>query len=158
MNIWKSVVLGSALAFIVPFALAAQSSDTSIGTWKLNVSKSTFGSETPPKGQIRIYTADPKGTHLVIEDETADGKKSKTEITISYDGKVHPAAGNPDWDSAAATRVGPSETNANLYRNGKPVGTLHRVVSEDGKTMTMNFRVTKASGTTETSLSVFDRQ
>jgi hypothetical protein len=158
MNVWKSLVLGLTLALIVPFALAAQSSDTSLGTWKLNVSKSTFGSEAPPKGQTRIYTADPKGTHLVIEDEAADGKKTKTEITISYDGKVHPAAGNPDWDSAAATRVGPSETKADLYRNGKPVGTLRRLVSDDGKTMTMNIRVTKASGTSETSLSVYDRQ
>jgi hypothetical protein len=66
--------------------------------------------------------------------EAADGKKTKTEVTITYDGKVHPAAGNPDWDSAAATRIGPNET------------------------MTMNIRVTKANGTTETALSVLDRQ
>ena len=67
------------------------------------MAKSTFGSETPPKGQTRIYTPDPKGTHVVIEDEAADGKKTKTEVTISYDGNVHPAAGNPDSDAAAAT-------------------------------------------------------
>lgn len=159
MYVWKSLILGSALALIAPLALAGHHvKDTSIGTWKLNLAKSAFGSKTLPKGQTRIYTATRNGTHVVIEDEAADGRKTTTEITITYDGKVHPAAGNPDWDSAAATRVDPYETKAQLYRGGKPVGSLRRLVAEDGKTMVMNVVVTKADGTTETALSVFDRQ
>jgi hypothetical protein len=158
MNILKSLVLGATLALLVPFARSAQSGDASIGTWKLNLSKSTFGSGVPPRAETRIYLADPKGIHLVIDNEAADGNITKTDLTISYDGKPHPAAGNPNWDSAATRRVGPNEATADLYRNGKAVGKLRRLVSDDGKSMTVNIVITQPNGTTETSLSVFDRQ
>jgi hypothetical protein len=158
MYIVKSLVLGSMLAFVVPLAHSAQSGDASIGTWKLNLSKSTFGSGVPPRAETRIYVAVPEGIHLVIDSEAADGTSTKTDVTIRYDGKAHPAAGNPNWDSAATTRVGPNEANADLYRNGEVVGKLRRLVADDGKSMTINIVITKPNGTTETALSVFDRQ
>lgn len=159
MQAWKTFIVGSALALVVPVVLAAQpGSDTAVGTWKLNIAKSTFGSETPPKGQTRTYTASPNGLHVVIEEEAADGKKTKTDVTITYDGKPHPVSGNPDYDSAAATRVDPYETKADLIRGGKVIGSLRRVVSQDGKTMTINIKIERANGSTDTALSVYERQ
>jgi len=159
MKACKTLLTGLALALLAPWALAAQpAGDTSTGTWKLNVAKSTFGSESPPKGETRIYTVNPQGTHVVIEDEAADGKSTKTDVTITYDGKPHPVKGNPDYDSAAATRVDRYETKADLIRQGKIIGVLRRVVSQDGKTMTINIRTQKVDGTTETAMSVYERQ
>jgi hypothetical protein len=159
MQVWKTFIVGSALALVIPVVLAAQpGSDTAIGTWKLDMAKSTFGSATPPKGQTRTYTASPNGLHVVIEEEAADGKKTKTDLTVTYDGKPHPASGSPDFDSAASTRIDPYESKADLIRNGKVIGLLRRLVSQDGKTMTINIRIERANGNTETALSVYERQ
>lgn len=158
MQAWKTFVLGSAFALLAPLVLAAQATDTSVGIWKLNVAKSAFGSQSPPKAQTRTYTATPNGTHVVIEEQGADGKTTKTDLTITYDGKPHPASGNPDFDTVAATRVDAYETKADLIRNGKVIGSLRRLVSQDGKTLTINMRTERADGRTETALLVYDRQ
>jgi len=159
MQMWKTWIVGSALALVAPLALAAHhSADSSIGTWKLNVAKSTFGSLAPPKAQTRTYSATHKGTHVVIEEEAADGKMTKTDLTITYDGKSHPVSGNPDFDSVAATRLDAYETKANLIRDGRVIGLLRRLVSEDRKTMIINTRIERANGNTETALSFYDRQ
>ena len=159
MSVWKTLIVGLALTLGAPLALAAHhSGDSSIGTWKLNVAKSTFGSMAPPRSQTRIYTATHKGTHVVIEEEAADGKMTKTDVTITYDGKPHPVSGNPDFDSLSATRLDSYETKANLIRNGQVIGLLRRLVSEDRKTMIINTRIERANGNTETALSFYDRQ
>jgi hypothetical protein len=159
MNLWKSIVLGSALALVLPAAFAAQpATDTSAGTWTLNIAKSTFGSRSPPKSETRIYTVTSKGTRVVIEDEAADGTKSKAETLLTYDGKPQMLSGNPDYDTVTTKRIDRYVTTADLLRSGKVIGTLRRVVSEDGKTLTMNIRLDKANGTTETAMSVYERQ
>jgi len=159
MNFRKSLLLGAALALIGPLAWAAEpAADVAAGTWKLNVVKSTFGSESPPKAETRTYTPTPKGMHIVIVTEHADGKKETNEVTLTYDGKTHPLAGNPNYDSASAKRVSANEIQADLIRQGKVVGALRRLVSDDGKTMTINVKTTKPDGTTETGLAVYDRQ
>src|ERR1700693_2363875 len=118
----KTFVLGSAFALFAPLVLAAQPADTSVGTWKLNVAKSAFGSQSPPKAQTRTYTATPHGTRVVIEEQGADGKTTKTDLTVTYDGKPRPASGNPDFDAVAATRGDAYETKADLIRTGKVIG------------------------------------
>jgi len=44
-----------------------------------------------------------------------------------------------------------------LLKGGKVVGSLRRLVSKDGKTMTINQKVLKADGSTETSLAFYER-
>jgi hypothetical protein len=159
MKACKTLLTGLAFALFAPWALAAQpAGDTSTGTWKLNVAKSTFGSESSPKGETRIYSVTPQGTHVVIETEAADGKSTKTDATITYDGKPRPVKGNPDYDSAAATRIDRYETKVDLIRKGQVIGSLLRVVSQDGKTMTVDMMTQKLDGTTETAMSVYQRQ
>jgi hypothetical protein len=159
MNTWKSLVLGCALALLLPTSFAqAPGTDSSAGTWALNVAKSTFGSRSPPKSEIRTYSVTSKGTRVVIEDEAANGTKSKTETLLTYDGKPQPVSGDPDYTSVTTKRVDRYVTTADLLRDGKVIGTLRRVVSQDGKTMTINIRLDKANGTTETAMSVYERQ
>jgi hypothetical protein len=159
MNSWKSLVLGSALALLAPTAFAQQpATDTSAGSWTLDIAKSTFGSRMPPKTETRTYTVTSKGTRVVIEVEAANGTKSKTETLLTYDGKPQAVSGDPDYSSVTTKRVDRYVTTADLLRDGKVIGTLRRVVSQDGKTMTMNIRLDKANGSTETAMSVYERQ
>jgi len=44
--------------FVVPVSVSAQVTDASIGTWKLNVAKSTYDPGPPPKSETRSYSQD----------------------------------------------------------------------------------------------------
>jgi hypothetical protein len=155
----KTVILASALSLVVTVLQAAPpAEDTSAGTWKLNLAKSTFASNTPPKSETRIHTVTPKGTHVVIEDEYADGKKTRVETLVTYDGRPQPTTGSGIWDSTATKRIDRYVTEADLLRNGKVVGRVRREVSPDGKTMKMVYVINRPDGRTVSTLSVFERQ
>jgi hypothetical protein len=154
----KALFLGSMLALLVPMVMAADAAaDSSLGTWKLNVAKSTFGSGTVPKSETRTYSSTPLGTHVVIEGEDSAGKKFKTETLLTYDGQPQKVVGNADFDAVSTKRVDQYETTADMLKGGKLIGSLRRLVSKDGKTMTINQKTLKADGSTETSLGFYER-
>jgi hypothetical protein len=100
----------------------------------------------------------PDGTHVVIEDEYADGKKTKVEILITYDGRPQPSTGSGIFDSIATRRIDRNTTTADLLRNGKVIGTVRCEVSPDGKTMRMFYVINRPDGRSVSTLSVFERQ
>ena len=158
MNAGKALFLVSMLALLVPVVMAADAAaDSSLGTWKLNVTKSTFGSGVAPKSETRTYSAISLGTHVVIESEDASGKKTKAETLLTYDGQPQKIVGNEDFDTVTTKRVDKYETTADLIKGGKVVGSLRRLVSKDGKTMSINQKLLKADGSTETSMGVYER-
>jgi hypothetical protein len=128
--------------FLCTAAFAADAVD---GTWKLNVAKSKF-SGTVPKSATRVYT------------ESADGKEMSMHVTLTYDGKDRPITGNPDADSGTGKAIDAHTTDFTLKKGGKVVGSVHRVVSADGKTLTVNNKVTRADGKTYDDTLVFDKQ
>lgn len=159
MKSLMTLMLASLLVLVAPAVFAADmAADSSIGSWKLNLQKSTFGSQKPPQSEIRTYTATPKGTQVVITDTQPDGKQEVSKTLLTYDGKPQRITGSENYDTVTTSRVSKNETTANIMRKGKMVGSLRRVVSDDGKTMTMNMKLDKADGSTETQMSVFDRQ
>jgi len=130
MNARKALFLGSLLALLVPMVMAADAAaDSSLGTWKLNVAKSTFGSGTVPKSETRTYSATSMGTKVVIEGEDSTGKKTKTETLLTYDGQPQKVVGNADFDAVSTKRVDPYETTADMLKAGKVIGSLRRLVS-----------------------------
>jgi hypothetical protein len=76
----------------------------------------------------------------------ADGKKMSMHLTIKYDDKDYPITGNPDAETGAGKVIDAHTTDFTLKRGGKVVGTVHRVVSADGKTLTVNNKGTHADG------------
>ncbi|HLW25876.1 MAG TPA: hypothetical protein VKT22_16095 [Steroidobacteraceae bacterium] len=135
-------------------ALAADAVD---GTWKLNVAKSKF-SGTAPQSGTRVYTEGAGGTTLDQKLIGADGKEMSLHVTLAYDGKPHPISGNPDADSGTAKAINAHTTDFTLTKGGKVVGTVHRVVSADGKTLTVHNKGTHADGTAYDDTLVFDKQ
>jgi hypothetical protein len=160
MNARKTtLILASALSLVVTVLQAAQpAEDTSAGTWKLKLDESTFASNTPPKSETRVHTVTPKGTRVVIEDEYADGKKTRVETLVTYDGKPQPTTGSGIWDSTATKRIDRYVTESDLLRNGKVVGRVRREVSPDGKTMKVLYVINRPDGTNVSTVSVYERQ
>jgi hypothetical protein len=159
VNARKTLILASALSLVVTVLQAAQpAEDTSAGTWKLKLDESTFASNTPPKSETRVHTVTAKGTRVVIEDEYADGKKTRVETLVTYDGKPQPTTGSGIWDSTATKRVDRYVTESDLLRNGKVVGRVRREVSPDGKTMKVFYVINRPDGTNVSTVSVYERQ
>jgi hypothetical protein len=140
--------------FLGTTAFAADAVD---GTWKLNVAKSKF-SGTAPKSATRVYTESADGTTLNQKLVGADGKEMSMHVSITYDGKDRPVTGNPDADSVSSKAIDAHTSDFTLKEGGKVVGSVHRVVSADGKTLTVHNTGTHADGKTYDDTLVFDKQ
>lgn len=154
-TIVKALLAGAILAMGTGTAFAA---DPVIGTWKLNLAKSTFTPGPAPKSQTRTYAESPQGIMLTIKTTAADGKDSTATLTFKEDGKSYPVTGNPDFDHVSVTRVDASTVHSTQLKAGEPVGTGVRTVSKDGKTLTFAQKGTHAAGGKYDDVSVYDRQ
>jgi hypothetical protein len=154
----SKVFLGALL--IIGSAVMAVGSDADpvVGTWKLNLAKSTFGGGPALKSQIRTYSQSGPAITLKMTTVSADGKETTTQTTYHLDGKDYPSMGNPDFDSLSGMQIDTNATEFKLKRAGKRVGTIRRTVSKDGQTLTLNFVITNATGVQLSQLTVFDKQ
>jgi len=129
-----------------------------IGTWDLNVAKSTFRPGPSPKSITRTYEA--SGENVKYTDSTvdADGKVDVVAWTGSLDGKDYPAPGSPDYDVQAVKASDPFRSAFTFKKAGKVVGGGTRVISRDGKVMTIKSTVTNAKGMTFHNTRIFERR
>ena len=150
-------ILPIALMSTLLVAASAFAADAVVGTWTLNVGKSKF-SGTAPTSITRVYSESADGTVLDQKMVGADGKEMSMRLTIKYDGKDYPISGNPDGDTASAKMTDARTTHFTLKRGGKVTASVHRVVSKDGKTLTVQNKGTHADGKAYDDTLVFDKQ
>lgn len=152
----STLALGALLS-LSSAAIATDAPDSVIGTWQLNTAKST-GNSPMPKSETRTYVASPDGIALTWTRVSADGKDSTVNTTFKYDGKNYPVTGSPDFDALTAKRLDVNTIESTQMRMGKDVGTTKRTVSVDGKTLTLDSKLTTAKNNEMTSTYVYDRQ
>ena len=111
-----------------------------IGTWRLVVEKSRYNPGPPPQRQTRTYQAQPNGVKTIIKTVQADGESTTVEYTANYDSIEYRVTGSAAADGIALTRIDTHTAEARLMHAGRVVGTARRVVSPDGKTMTITLR------------------
>ena len=136
----------------------ASDSDPVVGTWQLNVSKSTLTPGPAPKSQTRTYTQSGSSITLVMKTVGADGKESTLRTTYQLSGKDYPVAGSPDYDSLSAKQLNPHTATFTLKKAGKAVGRSSRTVSHDGQHMTSKTSATSAKGERSESVMEFDKR
>lgn len=129
-----------------------------IGTWQLNISKSTFTPGPAYKSQVRTYSQSGQSIALVTKTVAADGKEITRQTTYQQDGKDYPYTGNPDVDSISVKQVDSNTAKYILKKAGKAVETGSRTVSKDGKTLTLKAKGTTAKGEKYENVLVFDKQ
>jgi hypothetical protein len=141
-------VAGIAVAAIGALALtvgAGAQTDPMVGTWKLDVAKSTYKPGPAPKSATAVIEAAGKGLKVSVDAVTADGPM-KWSYSSDGDGKDAPVTGNPNYDTANVTRASPTESTIVYKKAGKTVATLKASVSKDGKTMTTTTDGTDSKG------------
>ena len=154
-----AVVAVTSVVVLAGTALAQSSSPTNIGTWKLNLAKSTYSAGTAPKSAAFTVEAAGAGIKATVDSVAADGTVAHWGFTANYDGKDNPITGNsPYGDVVAATRVDASTVRVIYKKGGTVTVTKTQVVSSDGKTDTITNTSTNAQGQTVSSVRVYDKQ
>jgi hypothetical protein len=158
MRARTSVFIAGAILGVTFAALSAQTPDPRIGSWTLNVAKSKYDPGPAPKSQTLKIEAAGKGEKVSSEMVNADGSKTSTSYTAEFDGKPSPLTGSALADTVALKRVDAHTSDRTDSKGGKTVQTYHRVVSKDGKTMTVTIKGTNAQGKPVSNVVVFEKQ
>ena len=80
-RILTSLFLGTFLTIGSAAIAAGTAADPVVGTWKLNVAKSTFSAGPALKSQTRIYSQSAQGITLNMKTVGADGKEVNSHTT-----------------------------------------------------------------------------
>jgi hypothetical protein len=151
-----------ALGLVVVLAgttLAQSSTPTNIGTWTLNLAKSTYAVGTAPKSHTFTNEVAGAGVKTTGDSVAADGTVFHYEYTVVYDGKDNPITGNSlNGDVAAGTRIDANTVRFIYKKGGKVTVTMTNVVSSDGKTYTITAKGTNTLGQTINTVAVYDKQ
>jgi hypothetical protein len=163
MRIRLSAGVVSVVALLGLFAavrsdVVSAQADPHVGTWVLNVAKSKYTPGPPPKEQTSVYSAAGQGIKVSTKGVGADGKPTMLDFTAMFDGKDHPATGNPDFDATMMKRVDSHTIEFTRKKGGKVVQTATSVVSKDGKTRTITTTGTNAAGQKINNVGVYEKK
>jgi hypothetical protein len=139
-------------------ALAAEAASLLTGTWNLNLAKSRFDPGPPPKSDSRTYVDSAQGVTVTVNIVTASGSTIAEHSSYAYDGKDYPITGNPREDALSLKRVNERTTIITQKLSGNVVGTETRVISADGRVMTISSKGTDAKGAPFERVAVYDKQ
>ncbi len=157
--LFRALAFGAVLTLGFPaMRLSAQATDPASGTWELNLAKSKFSPGPPPKGLTRTFEVTGADVKYTLKGIDAEGKPTLVQFTARYNGKDYPVTGSEDFDAIALKRVDAATTEATLKKGGKEVQTSTRVVSKDGKTLTLTAKGTNANGQAVNNVMVFDKR
>jgi hypothetical protein len=149
------------LALVVTLVAAAYGvhaqADPTVGTWKLNVAKSKYNAGQPPKSSTVVIAAAGQGIKLTSDTVLADGTARKISYTATYDGKDAVVTGTPDYDGISLKKTA-TGFEGSRKKAGKVVQTYSRVVSADGKSMSVTSTGTNATGGKVDNVQVYDKQ
>ena len=132
--------------------------DPATGTWNLNVAKSKYTPGPPPKSATTTYAETADGIKRSGQTVDAEGKTTSMEYTAKLDGKEYPVTGSDAYDMISVKKKDDRTAEATLKKAGKVVATARRVVSTDGKTMTLTTTGMNPKGQKMRNVAVFEKQ
>jgi hypothetical protein len=145
--------------FLTATSSTAQTRDAWIGTWTLNLAQSSFDpANLAPKSQTTTMTASGDSVTAITDGVDADGKKTHTEITFTFDGKESEYKGAPDPNSTRVyTRIDDHHYSFATKVNGQITTNARVAVTPDGKTRTIVTTGRDAQGRTIRNFAVWNR-
>jgi hypothetical protein len=135
----------------------AQAADPFVGTWKLNVARSTFKAGPAPRSGTATFSTVGPAVMAVVDGVAANGDKTHWTYTASADGKDYPAVGNADADTVSLKKIDARTVEITYHKGGKVTLVNRRTVAADGKTMTVTTKGTNAKGEAIDRVQVYDK-
>ena len=151
---FATTLLLVALTLNVPAAAADQQS----GIWKMDPAKSKY--DPGPAAKSITVKIESEGDNIKLSSDGIDatGNPTHIEYTAKYDGKDYPVTGTDRYDAVTLKRINDRTTAATLKKGGKMVSSARRVVSKDGKAMTLTITGTNPKGQKTKSIAVYEKQ
>jgi hypothetical protein len=146
-----------AMLFVLTIGLWA-ADDPFMGTWKLNLAKSNYGSAPTPKSETIKLEPWEDGAKATVDMVTAQGRAIHYELAAKYDGKDYPIKGDPLADTIAVKRTDANHAESTWKKDGKVVSRVQEVISRDGKTWTATIATKDAQGKDIKIVQVSDKQ
>jgi hypothetical protein len=152
------IAVGLALSVALVRAQSPEPSDLFLGTWKLNVAQSKYPPGACPRQMTIEMTMVADGIHYVSETTYADGRNSRSEYTAAYGAREVLVKGSVGLLlPVSLKRIDPHTVEATYTRGLQPVATSRRVVSADGRVMTITTTSPAKPGQNVTTVSVYDK-
>jgi hypothetical protein len=156
-----AVFVALAIVLAVAAVADAQSSDPWIGTWRVNLAKSTYSPGPKPTSAttVKLEPSPSGGLKTTIDGVDAKGQPTHTETVGLLDGKDNPVKGTPMPNSTTALKRIDGRTFEAVNKvDGKPTTTTRVVISADGKTLTATQTGKSLQGEDIKNVIVADRQ
>jgi hypothetical protein len=132
--------------------------DPFAGAWQLNTQKSRYPGATCPKQMVIVMACVGNGVRYHSETTYADGHSSRSEYIANYDGKEAIVMGSGGLLLPVSLRRLDANTVVATYkRGGQTIATSRRVVSKDGRKMTITTNSPDLSGKNVLSIGVYEK-
>ena len=154
-KLMKTKTIGLALLLSVA-AVAMCFANPTLGTWKLNENKSTFG-DGAGKTTLVVWEKVDGQDKCTVDGTDADGKKTHSEWTGKMDGKFYAITGEPQADQRSFKKSDDNTIAMVSQKDGKTVGDGTIVVAADRKSRTVTSTMTNAKGVKVTSTLAYDK-
>ena len=155
-KLMKTKTIGLALALSVATAAVCFANNPTLGTWKLNESKSTFG-DGAGKTTLVVWEKVGDQNKCTVDGTDADGKKTHSVWTGKLDGKFYAITGDPQADQRSFKKSDDNTIAMVTQKDGKTVGDGTIVVAADRKSRTVTSTMTNAKGVKVTSTLAYDK-
>ena len=154
----RRVVLTAALAAALPQLAAAQSYEPWLGTWILNVDKSTYSPGPPPykRATFRIERRQ-DGVRVTYEMVRPRGGVIHMEWDGRFDGREYPVQGLEEHVTYAYTRIDDRTYDIVARMDGRVAASSRTAVSADGRTITTITVGRDAQGRDATTTTVYEK-
>jgi hypothetical protein len=144
-------------ALVLPLLSVAQNKEPLVGTWILDVGKSTFAGAPGPKGQMRTYAFAGGEEKMTSRGISREGQPTFVHYQAQYDGKDYDMIGSLGGNKISLKRIDRLTSEITQKRDGKPAIVATRQVSQDEKTLTVVTKGTLPDGRMLDSVMVFHR-
>ena len=127
-----------------------------LGTWKLNENKSTFG-DGAGKTTLVVWEKVGDQQKCTVDGTDADGKKTHSVWTGKLNGEFYAITGDPQADQRSFKKSDDNTIAMVTQKDGKTVGNGTIVVATDRKSRTVTSTMTNAKGVKVTSTLAYDK-
>ncbi len=158
-QVYLLAVVALGLVVVLAGTTLAQSSDPRLGTWKLNLAKSTLAAGTAPKSVTFTIAAAGAGVKVTVETVAADGTTTHWGYTADYDGKGQsrsPAI--RARDTVAATRIDANTVKGVYKKDGKVTSRRPLSCLAMGRRLPSQAQARMPRDSPSTSVAVYDKQ
>ena len=161
-RVWRArtlaaLVCGLAIG-VAPRALAQ--GEARVGTWELDLARSSFSPGPPPRKQTLVFRAAGTQWTALLQGVDAEGRPINPDLNnlaITFDGRDHPTA-TVDYDTTAWKRSRGTSYEVIRRKGGKIVMTSTNELSADGRTMTIRTTGVTANGQRVDTVRVYQKK